>query len=149
MKTITDDLIILIDDTMNSRKKRILKKVLVILKFVESSDTTVEQKVSFQNELVSYSFLESNEISTKQLNKQFRKLERFINTEFDYRNKGFYTAYYMSIGMVLGLSIGSAFFDPQIGLSTGMMIGVFIGMLYGRVKDQKAEKENRVYNFRP
>lgn len=138
----------LMDNSIDSRKKKTLKKVSLILEFIENSKTTKRQEDLLQNELESYSFLTINEVSTWQLNRQFRKFQRFVNTQFNFSHKGFYTSYYMSIGMTLGLAIGTAVFDKSTGLSTGMMFGLFGGMLYGRIKDQKAEKENRVYNFR-
>jgi len=144
----SDNLTILIENSIDSKRKTVLKKMFVILRFVEKSELSPMQEKDLQKELQGYPFSELAQISTGQLKKKFKKLQHFVSNKFGYVHKGYYSYYYMSIGMTLGLSIGMAIFDPTIGISTGMMFGLFIGAQFGLMKDKRAEKENRVYYIR-
>ena len=129
------------------KKKRVLEKIRAILKFVLDSNLDGADIKELEQELESYNLSKHQIMSNRSVNGKFRLLQRFVNKKYKFTHKGYFTSYFMALGMMFGLSIGSTLFDPKTGLSAGMMIGLFVGSLIGRIKDQKAEKNQLVYKL--
>lgn len=89
--------------------------------------------------------------SRKSYERNFLKITSFLRNEFSLVTEGYYTQFFMIMGMIMGQGIGMAIgasMNPgtgiAIGLSMGTGLGIAIGMALGAQKDEEARKQGRV-----
>ncbi|EAR01245.1 hypothetical protein [Maribacter sp. HTCC2170] len=134
----------LVTQTNNKRELKVYKKFIAILDNLKNRELSAAQVLEIEDELKTLDLSSNPENKRRYYYKKLSTFKQFLKDEFSFVSKGYYTAIGMSVGMCLGLAFGTSF--GASGTSSGLVIGMAVGMVIGRLKDQEAEKQNRVLN---
>ena len=139
------------NEAKNKSEKKVYNNLAEIFSELSRKNLTAQQWKSIEHEIEK---LRLNEISGENdalLKKKRNLFVKFLKNKFSFIVKGYYTGIGMSMGIALGTAIGMIFgmlAGIPMGIVYGMMIGAMIGLLtglmLGKIKDNTAEKENRV-----
>jgi hypothetical protein len=133
---------LLLKDAKSKRETRAYKRFYSTLSSLKSKEFSTEQILKIEANLQELNLSLPSENKGKYYRKKHNEFLKFLKDKFSLTPEGHYTAIGMSLGMCFGLALGSVF--NSSGTSMGLAIGMFIGLIIGRLKDQEAEKNNKV-----
>lgn len=131
--------------------KNVYLSLSCIVSELKNKGISEQQWKSVENEIETLELTEVASEENKRLKKKRNLLIRFLKNKFSFIPEKYYTSLGMSMGLAIGAGIGMVF-GIILGVPTGMiygmifgaMVGLAAGLLLGKIKDNQAEKENRV-----
>ena len=133
--------------TNKRSEEKCLQSISELLHSLSEHALSAEELQSIEGALDRILFATGSEPSFKELKRNRNQFMKFLREEFSLTPKG----YYMSLGIGLGLAFGAAFGSTiqaitggTLPLGVGVSIGMVIGMSLGIMKDNEAERQNRV-----
>lgn len=139
------------EKTKSKSDKNVYLGLSCIISDLQSKGLSEQQWESVENEIETLELTEVASERNKGLKKKLNQLVKFLKNNFSFIPEKYYTSLGMSMGLAIGAGIGMVF-GIILGVPTGMiygmilgaMVGLVAGLLLGKIKDDQAEKENRV-----
>lgn len=139
------------EEAKNKSEKKVYNNLAEIFSELNRKNLTEQQWKSIEEEIEKLRLNEISDENNAWLKKKRNLFVKFLKNKFSFIIKGYYTGLGMSMGIALGTAIGMIFgilAGVPMGMVYGMMIGAMLGLLAGLIlgiiKDNNAEKENRV-----
>jgi F0F1-type ATP synthase assembly protein I len=132
-----------------SRKSelKVYQEFIQILTSLEKKDLSENDIQSIEAELDSLHLKSNPENRKKYFNKTLNDFKKYLKETFSLTTKGYYTAFYGSLGLVFGLLFGVAILsnlERSLGISLGLIAGMVVGSIMGRNKDAQAEAAGNI-----
>ena len=134
-----------------NRKKKEYNNLVGIFSELKRKNLTKQQWKSIEDEVEKLRLTAVSEERNIRLRKKRNQLIKFLKNNFSFILKGHFTGLGMSMGIALGTAIGMIFgmlagipMGMVYGMMIGAMVGLLAGLILGKIKDNDAEKENRV-----
>ena len=137
----------LLAGTQKRAEIKLLGALQELLQSLKDHPLSSEEQRSIEKALDDILFPSGTQAGFKELKRNRNKFMSYLRNEFSLTPKG----YYMSLGIGLGLAFGAAFGSliqsitgNTLPVGVGVSIGMVIGMSIGIMKDNEAERQNRV-----
>jgi hypothetical protein len=132
-------------------EKKVYLVFASIISDLKGKDLSDQQWESIEDEIEALQLTQIAGVRNKNLKKKRNQLIKFLKSNFSFIPEKYYTSLGMSLGYALGAAVGMAFgiifggpTRMVYGMIFGAMIGLIAGIIMGKMKDNQAEKENRV-----
>lgn len=139
------------EKTKSKSEKKEYLNFASIISDLRGKNLSEQQWESIENEIETLQLTVVAGERNKGLKKKRNQLIKFLKNDFSLIPEKYYTSIGISMGYALGAAIGMVFgiiFGVPTGMIYGMILGAAIGLItglvLGKIKDNKAEKENRV-----
>ena len=139
------------EQTKSKQEKKEYNNLVGIFSELKRKNLTKQQWKSIEDEVEKLRLTAVSEERNIRLRKKRNQLIKFLKNNFSFILKGHFTGLGMSMGIALGTAIGMIFgmlagipMGMVYGMMIGAMAGLLAGLILGKIKDNDAEKENRV-----
>jgi F0F1-type ATP synthase assembly protein I len=137
--------------TKRESEKKMYSGIALIISELKCKNLSKQQWESIENQIETLQLTQIARKRNRGLKKKRNQLLNFLKNNFSFIPEKYYTGLGMSLGYPLGAAVGMTFgiiIDVPTGMIYGMILGALIGLiagiLIGKMKDNQAEKENRV-----
>lgn len=142
-------------ESIKKSEQKVYKSFVEIFSDLNQKNLSEKQKQKINDKIEMLQLTSVSSEKTKKLKEKRNKLIKYLNENFSLIPRDHYTKLGMSTGIALGAPIGmtvgifSGIFLAMIyGMLFGAVLGLVIGLILGKIKDNSAEKRNRVINAR-
>jgi lipoprotein signal peptidase len=132
------------NNTQVKKEKKILTGFLIILSDLKTNPIIEKEPKLYEKTLDQINLDSSAANKGKSYQKELHKYMKRLKDNFNLVSEGYYRNHGIAFGMIIGISIGSAYSHSN-GIAFGISLGMIFGMAIGSNMDTKAQKQGRAY----